>query len=103
MAVKTIRTSEGLRSTLFDTLDKFLNSEIDVAQAKTVAKLADSLLKSIAVDLEYKRLIQDIGLRNSGPQAVIDMKLNILMAPSPDAEIIEVVPADGANPLTPSM
>ena len=78
----TTRTSEGLRSTLFDTLDKFLSGQIDVQQAKTVAKLADSLLKSVAVDLEYKRLVHDIGARE-GPQAVANLNLNILMAPAP--------------------
>jgi len=87
MAVKTTRTSEGLRSTLFDTLDKFMNNEIDVAQAKTVAKLADSLLKSVAIDLEYKRLVEDLGTKN-GPQAVADLNLNIVMAPVKQEQLI---------------
>ena len=76
----TTRTSEGLRSTLFETLDKFLNGDIDAQSAKVVAKLADSLLKSVAVDLEYKRLVSDMA-RTDGPSSVSNLKLNIAMAP----------------------
>ncbi len=80
----TTRTSEGLRSTLFDTLDKFINGEIDSQSAKVVAKLADSLLKSVAIDLEHKRLISDL-TRAEGPQAVANLHLNVVMAPSLEA------------------
>ena len=75
---KTTRTSEGLRNTLFETLDSFLKGDIDAAHAKTVAKIADSLLKSVAIDLEYKRLVEDIGTKR-GPQAVASLNLNIEM------------------------
>lgn len=74
----TTRTSEGLRSTLFDTLDKFVNGQLDAISAKTVAKLADSLLKSVAIDLEHKRLVSDLA-RTEGPQAVAALRLNIKM------------------------
>ena len=75
---ETTRTSEGLRSTLFTTLDRFLNGEIDHIQAKTTAKLADSILKSVAVDLEYKRLIGEMATKE-GPQSVAALRLNIAM------------------------
>ena len=78
MTKKTMRTSEGLRSTLFDALDKFVNGEIDAVTAKTVAKLADSLIKSVAIDLEHKRLMSDLA-RTDGPQAVAALRLNIKM------------------------
>lgn len=74
----TLRTSEGLRKTLFTTLDKFINGEIDAISAKTVAKLADSLLKSVAVDLEHKRLVSEL-TKADGPQAIAALNLNILM------------------------
>lgn len=77
----TTRTSEGLRSTLFDTLDAFLNGEIDSAHAKTVAKLSDSLLKSVALDLEHKRLITELAKPDKNG-AVADLNLNIIMAPA---------------------
>lgn len=75
---RTTRTSEGLRSTLFDTLDDFMSGKVDAEHAKTVAKLADSLLKSVAVDLEHKKLHREI-LRVEGNRAVANMDLNIVM------------------------
>lgn len=77
----TERTSEGLRSTLFDTLDMFLKGEIDAEQAKTVSKIADTLLKSVAVDIEHKKLVLETA-RTRGEQAVADLNLNIIMAPA---------------------
>ena len=79
MAIK--RTSEGLRSVLFDTLDKFISGEIDSVQAKTVAKLGDSLLKSVAIDLEHKRLMLDL-IKDQDPQSpktLANMNLDIIM------------------------
>ena len=77
----TERTSEGLTSTLFDTLDMFLKGEIDAEQAKTVSKIADTLLKSVAVDIEHKKLVLETA-RTRGEQAVADLNLNIIMAPA---------------------
>ena len=77
--VKTERTSTGLRNTLFDTLDLFLNGKIDAVQAKTTAKLADSLLKSIALDMEHKRLVQQMITEKGPEKALSDMNLNIVM------------------------
>lgn len=82
----TTRTSEGLRSTLFDTLDKFINGQLDAISAKTVAKLADSLLKSVAIDLEHKRLVSDLA-RTEGPQSVAALRLNIKMTADIPEEI----------------
>jgi len=62
-----------------------LNGKIDAQSAKTVAKLADSLLKSVAVDLEYKRLVSDM-VKAEGPQAVADLGLNIKMVGSTGEE-----------------
>jgi hypothetical protein len=56
-----------------------MSGEIDDIHARTVAKLSDSLLKSISIDLEYKRLVNDMG--NSIERGVADLNLNIIMAP----------------------
>ena len=79
IATKTTRTSEGLRATLFDTLDRFVNGQIDAIEAKTIAKLSDSLLKSVSLDMEYKRMMNDL-IATKGPEkAIADMNLNIVM------------------------
>lgn len=73
------RSSDGLRKTLFETLEKFVNGEIDAIQAKTVAKVADSILKSAAIDLEYQRLVRELAHENGGNKAIADLHLNVLL------------------------
>jgi hypothetical protein len=89
MTHKTTRTSEGLRSVLFDTLDQFLNNQIDAGQAKTVAKLADTLLKSVEVDLEHRKLVNSM-TSGGAQQAIANLSLNIEMAPLAKSETQEV-------------
>lgn len=78
---RTTRTSEGLRRILFDTLDKFLDSQMTALDAKTVAKLADSILKSAAVDLEHKRLVRDMLQDSTQPneKGIANMGLNMVL------------------------
>lgn len=75
------RTSDGLRRILFDTLDQFLDSKITAVDAKTVAKLADSILKSAAVDLEHKRLVRELISDAAAPsdKAIASLGLNMVL------------------------
>lgn len=75
------RTSEGLRNTLFKTLESFLLGEIDANHAKTVAKLCDSISKSAVVDIEHKKLVLEQSRRvvENGPRAVADLGLNLML------------------------
>jgi hypothetical protein len=84
IAKRTTRTSEGLRATLFETLDNFINGKIDATEAKTIAKLSDSLLKSIALDMEYKRLVNDMISQRGPEKALANMNLNIVMGEHQD-------------------
>lgn len=78
MAVIT-RSSDGLRKTLFETLEKFVNGEIDAVQAKTIAKVADSILKSAAIDLEYQRLVRELAGQNGERKEIADLHLNVML------------------------
>lgn len=75
------RTSEGLRKTLFDTLDLFLKGEITAQDAKVVAKISDSILKSAAIDLEHKRLVRDLLEDSTAPhdKALAKLGLNVIL------------------------
>ena len=53
------RSSVGLREVLFDTLEAFVDGRISATHAKTVSKVADSILKSAALDLGYQSLISN--------------------------------------------
>lgn len=65
------KSTEGLRNTLLETLEQFVNGEVDHIYAKTVAKLCDSVNKNLALDLEASRFV-----RETGQQALADLKLN---------------------------
>jgi len=73
------RSTDGLRKTLFETLEKFCSGEIDAIQAKTVAKVSDSILKSAAIDLEYNRLVRELAHENGGRKEIADLHMNILL------------------------
>ena len=78
-----MRTSEGLRSTLFDTLDAFLTGAIDAETARTTTKIASTILKSVAIDIEHKKLVHQM-TQLEGPQAVADLNLNLRLAAPKD-------------------
>lgn len=80
---KTQRTSEGLRSVLFEALDDFINGKIDHIHAKTVARVSDVILKSVAIDIEHKKLIRDLGKKvENGDKCVANLNLNVMLTPS---------------------
>ena len=80
------RSSDGLRKTLFETLEKFVNGEIDAIQAKTIAKVADSILKSAAIDLETQRLVRDLVGQNGERKEIADLHLNVMLCKSEDSQ-----------------
>lgn len=69
------RSTEGLRSTLLDTLEDFINGKIDHVHAKTVAKLCDSVNKSLQIDIEAARFVRE----TSAGGAIADLNLNTLL------------------------
>lgn len=73
------RSSDGLRKTLFETLEKFVSGEIDAIQAKTVAKVANAILRSAAIDMEYQHLVRELAHENGGNKAIADLRLNVLL------------------------
>ena len=82
--MQTMMTSDGLRSTLFKTLERFLNEEVDATHAKTVAKICDSITKSAAVDIEYKKMVLEMSrsVVSGQNRAIADLNLNVQLAPA---------------------
>jgi hypothetical protein len=52
----TIRTSAGLRDTLFDELDRVINGKSTPAQANAVARLADQIASTVQLELEVAKM-----------------------------------------------
>lgn len=59
----TVRTSKGLRDTLFDELDMLRNGESEPVRAASVAKLAVQIINTAMLEVHLQRT--DLGLRDS--------------------------------------
>jgi len=55
----TGRTSQGLRDLLFDEIQSLRDGTSDAQRARSVAALADSILKSVSVELDYQKYAGD--------------------------------------------
>lgn len=53
---KVERSMDGLREYLFDALDKLREGRIDAAQAKHVATISMTLIRSVEVQMAYESL-----------------------------------------------
>lgn len=58
-AISVERSAAGLREALFDTIDALRAGRIDVQQANAIAKSAETILKSVDVQISYERLRLD--------------------------------------------
>lgn len=73
--IKVITPStEGLRSILLETLADFVNGKVDHIHAKTVAKMCDSVNKSLSIDIEAARFV-----REGGAASIADLNLNMAL------------------------
>jgi hypothetical protein len=53
--VKTVRTSQGLRDTLFDELDMLRNGQSEPTRAAAVAKLAVQIINTAMIEVHLQR------------------------------------------------
>lgn len=58
---RTVRTSEGLRDTLFDELDKLRAGESEPMRASAVAKLAVQIINSAMIEVHLGRTSFSLG------------------------------------------
>lgn len=70
------RSTEGLRDVLFDTLERFQKKEIDASHVKAVTSLTNSILATVAKDLEAARLLDDLKDPHK-PKSLGDMRLSL--------------------------
>ena len=70
MAIKT-HTTETLRQTLFDTIDKVLAKEVTVSEASQISTLAQTILKTADLELKYTLTLDKLDGKgsalNTGP------------------------------------
>ncbi len=54
------RTSAGLRDALFDEIDALRAGKSNPARARSVASLANSVLQSVIMEIEYQKYVNDL-------------------------------------------
>ena len=79
MKSKAVRTTEGMRDLLFDELDRFLSGAVDETHVKAVTQITGSILKTVVVDLEAKRMIEKMNTGRDQNKAIGDLNLNIML------------------------
>ena len=71
--IKTARTSEGLRNTLFDALDATLNKQMQPAEAQAVCKLCAQIINSVNTEIEFYKHIASKQPEGTAPNTVLKL------------------------------
>lgn len=54
-----MKTINNLREKLFETMEKLESGQIDVAKAKTINEVAQTIINTAKIEHDYLKLIQD--------------------------------------------
>lgn len=74
------RTAAGLREILFEQIDKLREGRTTPTEAKAVAAVAHTILKSVEVEMSFREQQRQLG---DAGQIVGDLELAALPAPAP--------------------
>jgi len=73
------RSTEGLRDLLFEEMTNFLDGKVQETHVKAVTKITDSILKTVVIDLEAKKMVERMSAGRDGNKAISDLNLNLLL------------------------
>lgn len=81
---KITRSTAGLRNVAFDTLERFLNGEVDGQHVKAVNGTISTICQTVALDLEAQKMLSEMKKKGElvppgAPQAVADLRLNLVL------------------------
>ncbi|MES2166596.1 MAG: hypothetical protein V4458_06125 [Pseudomonadota bacterium] len=71
--IKTTRTSEGLRNTLFDALDASLNKQMQPAEAQAICKICAQIINSVNTEIEFYKHIASKLPDGTAPNTVLQL------------------------------
>lgn len=74
------RSTTGIRDFIFDEMERLANGQSDVERLKAMSKAGDTILKSAALDISVKKMINEQSQGRDQPKAVADMNLNIMLS-----------------------
>jgi D-arabinose 1-dehydrogenase-like Zn-dependent alcohol dehydrogenase len=81
---KVTRSTAGMRDVLFDTMERFLNGEVDANHVGAINKSVHTICQTVAMDLAAQKMLSD--MKKSGelvppgtPKSVADLNLNLML------------------------
>ena len=80
MSKKITRTTEGLRETLLNELEDYINGMNTTERMETVSKAANAVCKTLVVDLEAKKMMTRMNEGQDKPKSIADLNLNLSLS-----------------------
>ncbi len=74
------RSTSGLRTALFEEMEALRSGKSSAQQARSVAMMANSILQSVQVEIEYHKYVKANGGRVEGEQKVVQLGTDISLA-----------------------
>lgn len=75
--VNVTRSTSGLREALFEEMDALRNGNSSAQRARSVAMMANSILQSVQVEIEYHKYVSQNKGGNAGQEKVVPLGTNI--------------------------
>lgn len=74
------RSTSGLRTVLFEEMEALRSGRSSAQQARSIAMMANSILQSVQVEIEYHKYVKANQGRIEGEQKVIPLGTDISLA-----------------------
>ena len=79
-ATTITRSTSGLRSALFEEMEALRNGKSNAQRARSVAMMANSILQSVQVEIEYHKYVKANEGRVVGQGKVVQLGTDISLA-----------------------
>lgn len=74
------RSTSGLRSALFEEMEALRNGDSNAQRARSVAMMANSILQSVQVEIEYHKYVSANRGKIDGQEKVVALGTDITLA-----------------------
>ena len=76
------RSTEGIRSVMFDQIERFLKGEVDANHLNALKAGFTVILSTVEKDLQAQKMVSDLRRGRDQPQCVADLNLNLKLGGS---------------------
>lgn len=76
------RTTNGIRSVMFDEIEKFLRGEVNAEHLNALKSGFGVILNTVEKDLQAVKIVSDLRRGRDQPQTIADLNLNLKLGGS---------------------